>query len=112
MSEMIAYCGLDCAECGAYKATVANDDELRKQTAKQWSEMFGADVKPEDVNCMGCKSDILMGYCSECKIRECGNSKAIGNCGVCSDFGCAQITEFLINAPVAKTNLEKIRNTL
>jgi hypothetical protein len=38
MSEMIAYCGLDCNECRAFEATQAKDFERKKQIAKQWTE--------------------------------------------------------------------------
>jgi hypothetical protein len=44
MSEMVAYCGLLCNECLAYKATVADDMALREETAAQWriSTVWGA----------------------------------------------------------------------
>lgn len=35
MKDLIACCGLDCENCDARKATVNNDDALRKKTAKQ-----------------------------------------------------------------------------
>lgn len=38
MKDLIACCGLDCENCDARKATVNNDDALRKKTAKQWAE--------------------------------------------------------------------------
>ena len=112
MSEMIAYCGLDCAQCGAYKATVANDDALRLQTAKEWSGQFGAEIKAETINCMGCKSDIKFGHCSECNIRACGISKAVSNCAMCSDYGCLKNLEFMTMVPPVKETLENIRKTL
>lgn len=40
MNQMMAYCGIMCDECPAYKATVDNNDELRKKTAGQWSKML------------------------------------------------------------------------
>lgn len=33
MKDLIACCGLDCENCDARKATVNNDDALRKKTA-------------------------------------------------------------------------------
>ena len=39
MNKMIAYCGLDCESCDAYLATVNDDQELRKKTAKLWVEL-------------------------------------------------------------------------
>ena len=34
MENKIAFCGLDCEECEARKATINNDDELRKKSSK------------------------------------------------------------------------------
>ncbi|HEY9061988.1 MAG TPA: DUF3795 domain-containing protein [Pseudobacteroides sp.] len=47
MAKNIACCGLDCEECLAYKATVSDSDESRKQTADQWSKMFNANIEPK-----------------------------------------------------------------
>ena len=38
MKERIGYCGLDCAACDAYLATIHDDQTLREKTAKLWSE--------------------------------------------------------------------------
>ena len=56
MKDLIACCGLDCENCDARKATVNNDDALRKKTAKQWAEANDAPIKPEHINCMGCRT--------------------------------------------------------
>jgi uncharacterized CHY-type Zn-finger protein len=63
MDKNIACCGLDCNQCGAYIATVNNDNELRKKTAEEWSKQYNADIKAEDINCLGCKSEVLFGHC-------------------------------------------------
>ncbi|MBN2243467.1 MAG: DUF3795 domain-containing protein, partial [Acidobacteria bacterium] len=31
MEKMIAYCGLTCTDCDAFKATQNNDDKLRQE---------------------------------------------------------------------------------
>lgn len=49
MTRMIAFCGLDCARCGAYLATQADDDELRAATAREWSERHGIDIPPDPI---------------------------------------------------------------
>ncbi len=36
MGTMIAFCGLHCAECEAYLATQAGDNDMRADAAKQW----------------------------------------------------------------------------
>ena len=57
MDKIIAYCGLLCSECGAYIATLNDDNKKRKEVAKQWSEEYGGDITPEDINCVGCIID-------------------------------------------------------
>jgi len=70
MSEMTAYCGLHCDECKAFKATQTKDLEWKKQIAKHWSDQGEIKFKPEDVDCHGCKSDTISGFCRKlCEIR-------------------------------------------
>lgn len=97
MEEMIARCGLLCNECPAYIATKTNDDELRRQTAAQWSEAYGHDIPPEAVNCVGClpQEGAHIGHCAECEIRSCAESKNVSNCGVCPDYNCERMAGFL-----------------
>jgi len=113
MSEMIAYCGLDCNECRAFEATQAKDFERKKQIAKQWTEGLKVEFKPEDIDCRGCKSDTLSGWCRKiCKIRPCAEEKKVKTCAHCDDYPCGILKEFLANEPVATENLEKIRKAL
>ena len=44
MEKIIACCGIACSECPAYIAFKNDDDDLRKKTAKQWSEEFKANM--------------------------------------------------------------------
>jgi hypothetical protein len=55
--SMIAYCGLNCAECAVFLATQKNDDDERKQVAEKWSKKFNWNLMPSDINCEGCKVD-------------------------------------------------------
>ena len=49
MKEMIAVCGLDCHECGAFLATQDNDNQKRVEVAQEWSRLFKVEIKPEDI---------------------------------------------------------------
>ena len=109
MSEMIAYCGLLCDQCGAYKATVANDDALRKKTAEEWSKMFNATINPADVNCLGCKSDVLFSHCNVCEIRSCAGEKKVNDCGKCESFACGKVEGVLKYDEAARERLQKGR---
>ncbi len=111
MENLVAYCGIDCAKCPAYLAFIANDDKLREQTAKQWSEMFKYDFKKEDINCEGCtKGKIHVVYCdSMCTIRKCAMSKNIESCAFCADYPCKMLSDFIKDNSEAKENLNKLR---
>ena len=57
LKNAIAYCGLNCEQCDAYLATVRDDWALREKTAKDWSELNGITILPEEINCEGCRAD-------------------------------------------------------
>ncbi len=110
MTDMIAYCGLDCLTCPAFIAMKEDDDEKRKATAEMWSKMYKAEIKPEDINCTGCHSTgIVFSHCNECPIRPCAQDKKLQNCAYCDDFTCEKLEGLLKYAPEARTKLEKIR---
>ena len=111
---MIAFCGLNCYECGAFLATKENDDQKRTEVAQEWSKLFKVEIIPEDINCEGCQSDgkRLFNYCKVCEIRRCGKEKKVKNCAYCDDYTCEKLTEFFKMAPQAKTNLDEVRKNL
>ena len=109
MSEIMAYCGLLCSECPAYKATVADDMSLREKTAEMWSNMFKASIKPEDVNCLGCNSDVLFSHCNVCEIRRCAREKALDHCGKCGDFICDKVEGILKYDEGARERLKAVK---
>ena len=81
------------------------------ETARLWSKMYNADIKPEDINCGGCKSksEPLFNHCHVCDIRKCGLEKQVANCAYCNDFPCVRIEAFFKVAPEAKNNLNEIK---
>jgi hypothetical protein len=101
MDKLISYCGLNCAECGAYLAMKNNDQSLREQTAALWKEIHGADYTPEMINCVSCKgSGVLVPHCTECEVRRCAIEKGVANCGVCAEFKtCKTINDFYAQVP-------------
>jgi hypothetical protein len=111
MNKLIAVCGLDCAQCPAYIATMTNDEELRKKTAVEWNKSFGFEGGPEAINCHGCLATdgVQVGYCAQCGIRLCAVGKGKANCAVCSDYGCPTVAAFWKGCPDAKANLEAQR---
>jgi hypothetical protein len=113
MSEIIAYCGLDCAQCNAFKATQAKDASWKEQLAKKWTEGLKVEFRPEDIECDGCMSNRISGWCQKiCKIRPCAEERKVRTCAHCNHYPCEKLKEFLLNEPVATENLGKIRKTI
>lgn len=111
MAEMIAFCGLDCAVCEAYLATQADDDALRAKTAGEWSARYNADIKPEQINCDGCRAEgRKFFYCATiCELRKCGMEKNMDNCAACDEYPCEKLEAFFGAAPQARTALDALR---
>lgn len=110
MEKLIAACGIDCSECEARQATLANDNEKRAEVAEKWSKQYEADLTAENINCMGCmEPGVHFGHCNECDYRHCVRSKGLKNCSECSDYPCEMIAQFHGYVPAAKANLEELR---
>jgi len=114
MDKMIAYCGIVCTECPAFVATQKDDNAKRKEVAEQWAKQYNMPIKPEDINCDGCKSlgSRIINYCNICEIRKCGREKQVENCAYCDDYACEKLTKFIAMVPHARTALEGIRKSL
>ncbi|MBA3010349.1 MAG: DUF3795 domain-containing protein [Proteobacteria bacterium] len=107
---MIAYCGLDCLKCDAYLATRENNRTKRQETAEKWSQMYKHDIKPEQINCTGCKSSgAKFFHCGHCDIRQCCTSKGIEHCAACDQYVCDMLAGFIKLAPEAGLALERLR---
>ena len=111
-TKTLAMCGLDCAACPAFIAYRTNDQALRVKTAAEWSKAFKVELKPEDINCVGClkTKGVLFSHCRECDIRRCGLARKVKNCALCPEYSsCEKIGKFIAGAPPAKANLEEVR---
>jgi len=108
---MISCCGLDCSKCEAYLATQADDDNKRAETAKQWTARYKVDIKPEHINCDGCRAEgKKFFYCSDiCELRKCCLEKNIDNCAVCDEYACGKLEKFFEQAPQTREALDKLR---
>jgi hypothetical protein len=114
MPKMIAYCGLVCSDCPTFLATQNDDDAARRKTADFYAEKFGFKLKPEDINCDGCKSEggKLIGYCQSCEIRQCCREKNLENCAYCSEQPCENLIKFHEFSTDAKARFEALKNEI
>ena len=111
---MIAFCGLDCSQCEAYKATAADDKEALAELARRWGEQEGSHYTPEALACGGCHSDNLNVYCDKCAVRECGKNRDHKTCADCGDYVCDKLgaewkSWHEASWEQAKENLDKLR---
>lgn len=108
---MIAYCGTKCLECEAYQATQENDDVKRKVVAEKWTVIYKTDIRPEQINCSGCKSEGVKFFFTEhgCSIRKCNREKGTEHCAVCPEYKCETLGKFIEAAPLVGTMLEALR---
>lgn len=111
---MISCCGLNCAGCPAYIATRTDDQALREKTAREWSQMYQAEIKAADIHCDGCTSDSdrLFHHCTVCEFRACARGRKLPNCAHCPEYACAKLAAFQAQVPEAKATLDAVRKTL
>ncbi|MBC2716123.1 MAG: DUF3795 domain-containing protein [Desulfobacteraceae bacterium] len=110
---MIACCGLDCSKCECFLATQTDDDNMRADIAKKWSARYRADIKPEHINCEGCRSDgRKFFYCADmCELRKCCQEMELDNCAACDMYStCDKLKHFCKIAPEAREALDKLRS--
>ncbi len=110
---MIACCGVNCDECGAFVATRDSDESKRAEVAKEWSRKFGVEMQPEVINCMGCLSEgPLFFYCNMCDIRTCTVEKDLPTCAHCDSYPCEKLESFFQMSPENQEWLNEIRSNL
>jgi predicted nucleic acid binding AN1-type Zn finger protein len=115
MASIIGVCGLDCAECLAYKATQADDNAARERVAEQWRKEYNVPgITAAGINCDGCMAGgRLIGHCQECEPRLCAVGRGVANCGACPDYACEKIGKMqAFMPPDAKARLDGIHSAL
>ena len=111
MDDLIGYCGLNCRKCQAYIATVNDDNELREEISKNWSELNDVEITPEMINCVGCRVDgVKTQFCeSLCQIRQCALEKKLETCADCDEWEeCEKLKMIFDNNDEACHNLKAL----
>ena len=114
MTQILAHCGLDCAECPAYIGTQTNDMALLEKTATEWqteyAEYASAPITVESILCDGCTTEgRKCANCAECPYRTCSMGRGLENCAYCTEYPCEMLTGFLQVVPQAKARLDAVR---
>jgi hypothetical protein len=111
--KMLAFCGIPCSECPAFKATVAGDDDALAKTASEWSsEEY--QLVAGDLVCDGClyPDRRVAKFCFDCGVRACALEKGVETCAHCGDFPCEKLELPWSLSVDARTTLEEIRRML
>jgi hypothetical protein len=95
-AAVLAYCGIDCAACSAFTATLKADLKTLAAVGAKYSK---GEFAPEDWVCLGChpgNRDFLAKYCRTCAIRDCAMGRSLQSCACCDDFeDCQKLQPFL-----------------
>ena len=111
MEKMLAYCGITCTECEAYKATQSGDTATLEKVAREWGEHFDASFTAASIICDGCLATTgkLCSYCAVCPMRVCAVERGEENCAYCAQFGqCDKLETFFSHAPHMRAVLDEI----
>lgn len=112
MEKMVAYCGITCTECEAYKATQADDPAALEEVAAAWREQFDPAITVASITCDGCLTTTgrLCSYCTVCPLRICASERDERNCAFCAEYqGCQKLEAYFTHAPHMRTLLDEMR---
>ncbi|NVM57109.1 MAG: DUF3795 domain-containing protein, partial [Desulfobacterales bacterium] len=56
--------------------------------------------KPEDLRCMGCKTEVTAVFCTDCRVRRCARQKGVEICSECGTrlYNCKDEEKDLVDA--------------
>jgi len=102
----LSACGIDCAECASYKATVHQDTDAARSLVDWYKGMgwIGGDDGVEAVmaksplcrGCWGSNDDCFFKCgCGQRDFRICCIERKINHCGECGDFPCEHYKEWV-----------------
>ena len=112
MEKIVAYCGIVCTECEAYKATQQGDPAALETVAASWREQFDPSITAVSIECDGClvTTDTLCSYCAVCPLRVCAIQRGEQNCAYCTEFDdCDKLETYFSHAPHMRDVLKEMR---
>jgi hypothetical protein len=87
--EILTKCGYRCDLCPAYKENIKCEEDIIL-LSKEWHRLFGFDIPPQNVECVGCINEGSHAD-KDCPVRPCVIEKKLENCAYCDDFGCDKL---------------------
>jgi ribosomal protein L32 len=86
--KLLASCGTYCGVCPYLIAYKTNNESLKQKLAKT------VGLKPDQIICEGCNSDLPLVFCRNCPMKKCVNEKGFQSCAECDEFPCEVIEKF------------------
>ncbi len=87
--EILTLCGYRCDLCQFYTKNIKSEKD-KERVSREFNRIFGYDIKPEDVECVGCKNEGKH-VATSCSVRLCALEKGVENCAHCSEFICDKL---------------------
>jgi hypothetical protein len=87
--EILTLCGYRCDLCQFYTKNIKSEKD-KERICRDFNRIFGYDIKPEDVECVGCKNEGKHAD-PKCTVRPCALKKGVENCAHCCDFICDKL---------------------
>jgi hypothetical protein len=91
MEEIQTLCGYRCDLCQFYIKNIESQKD-KERVSQEFNRIFGYNVQPEDVECVGCKNEGKHAD-PDCPVRPCALEKGVENCAHCSEFICDRLKE-------------------
>lgn len=110
-NKVIGCCGSDCFKCDTLRASIEDDDDLRKEIAEHSKTQLPYELNYTEVNCLGCKSDDVSENCiSHCPWKPCCKNHGVNRCNQCEKYPCSNLVEMFNHLPEFKENFSNIDN--
>lgn len=94
MPKLIAYCGIDCAKCPAYRFPRLGEKlgmrRLFQSLLRRGMKSKGLEQPPGDIVCDGCTTidARCLKPCLSCAVRCCAMETGVENCAACAEYPC------------------------
>lgn len=89
----VSVCGLNCVRCDIFLAGHGNED-LRREIVEWFRKERNETIRPEQVNCEGCRECLAVHWSPDCRMMLCATRRGVQYCFQCEDFPCKDVNDF------------------